>query len=198
MSIGSLLFSFRGRIGRKKLWLFLVLYLLVSLIAVVASVFVIFATRAPMTQRQAVDTFNLVVLCWSCLTLIPVSSVYVKRLHDRRRPGALLLVALIPSITLASIWPLLSATGAVSPNSNAWFLLPFAPFLGWLAVLGLVPFFTGLTGMKMLVIIAAPLLAIANLWLLLEIGFLKGRTSEDELAPDPLAATTPPEVPRPT
>ena len=146
MSLGSFLFGFKGRIGRKQLWLFLLLYISTSLVVIVAAVFAVFAARSNITQTEAADIYSKVFAGWGLLTLIPVLSVYVKRLHDRQRSGWWLLFAFVPSLALAALWPVLSTTGVVPPNSNAWFLIPFAPFFGWLAVAGLFPVLADLTG----------------------------------------------------
>jgi uncharacterized membrane protein YhaH (DUF805 family) len=174
MSLGSFLFGFNGRIGRKQLWLFLLLYIPTSLVVIVAAVFAVFAARSNITQAEAADIYSKVFAGWGLLTLMPVLSVYVKRLHDRQRSGWWLLFAFVPSLALAALWPFLSATGVVPPNSNAWFLVPFAPFFGWLAVAGLFPVLADLIG-KLPALIAGPLLALVNIWLLIELCLLKGR-----------------------
>jgi uncharacterized membrane protein YhaH (DUF805 family) len=174
MSLGSFLFGFKGRIGRKQLWLFLLLYILTSVVVIVAAVCAVCAARPSITQAEAADVFGKVFAGWGLLSLIPVLSGYVKRLHDRQRSGWWLMFAFVPSLALAALWPTLSTTGVVPPNSNAWFLIPFAPFFGWMAVASLFPVLADLTG-KLPALIAGPLLALINLWLLVELCVLKGR-----------------------
>ena len=141
---------------------------------IVAAVFAVCAAIPTITQSEAADIYGKLFAGWGLLTLFPVLSVYVKRLHDRQRSGWWLMFAFVPSLALAALWPTLSTTGVVPPNSNAWFLIPFAPFFGWLAVAWLFPVLADLTG-KLPALIAGPLLALVNLWLLVELCFLKGR-----------------------
>jgi uncharacterized membrane protein YhaH (DUF805 family) len=189
MRLLSLLFSFYGKINRKQFWLLMLLYITATIVATAVGVFAVLAAKSGVTQQEAAEAFRTVFLAWSGLTLIPLLSLYTKRLHDRRKSGWWLLLLLLPCTMLAIIWPALAAGGIVSPNSNAWFLIPLAPFFGWLAPIGLIPLFNDIVGIKLLVKLGAALLSLINLWLLVELCFLKGRQAPNEYGVDPLPAT---------
>jgi uncharacterized membrane protein YhaH (DUF805 family) len=91
-------FDFTGRSRRKEYWLFVLFYVLVSI--VISAIFgtpsyerydyyVGFATRVSSAGNLVQDAFWL-------FSIIPGLAVSVRRLHDQDRSGWLLLLALIP------------------------------------------------------------------------------------------------------
>lgn len=103
-----------------------------------------------------------------------------------------LILPLAPCILLATLWPFLVSSGVVPPNSDAWYLIPLAPFFGWVAPLGLMPMFNDLVGIDWLAKLGVALLSLGNLWLLIELGFLKGKPAPDGYGVDPLSVRVKP------
>ena len=105
LSVGQILFSFRGRVPRKVFWLYGVLGpLLASLMAEMLLGIV------GVSERRA-EMLTTLMLVWPC------AAVSVKRWHDRNRPGWWVLVCLIPLIGL--LWTLIAnglLRGTVGPN----------------------------------------------------------------------------------
>jgi uncharacterized membrane protein YhaH (DUF805 family) len=190
MGLASTLFSFRGRINRKQLWLSLLLYLFATVIVITVGVFIILALKPGISRGEAIDTYYVLFAGWCCLTLIPMLNLYVKRMHDRGRSAWWLVFPFIPSTILALLWPSLSAAGVVPHGSNAWFLVPLFPFFGSVALVGLIPPLIDLAGAKLPVMIAVPIFVLMNLWILVELVFLKGRRDQNAYEFDPLAVGT--------
>jgi uncharacterized membrane protein YhaH (DUF805 family) len=182
MSVKSIFFGFRGRINRKQFWVGLLLYMIASIVAIVAGVFGVLALKPGISQNEAVEAFNQVFAAWNCASLIPIASIYVRRLRDRGRSGWWLLIPFLPSALLVSLWPALSASGIVPHGSNPWIMVPFFPFFGPLVLFGLLPPLVDLFGAKLLVVVVVSFFALINLWILVELLFLKGRRISN--APD--------------
>ena len=116
MSIGSLLWSFDGRIGRGQFWLGLLLVILIG-VAFGALVGLIDDAGPFGDPRQlgpvaaAVMFFGLVALTVAQL------AVYVKRFHDHGKSGWWVLIALVPVI--GAFWILIELgmlKGDTGPN----------------------------------------------------------------------------------
>lgn len=95
LTISQILFSFKGRIGRKAYWL--------SFIGMMASLFaVIFVLSLAGVGEDAIGLIALIMyvpIIWMSL------AVQVKRWHDRNKSGWWVLITLIPII--GSIWALI-------------------------------------------------------------------------------------------
>ncbi|MGE9553115.1 DUF805 domain-containing protein [Erwinia amylovora] len=108
MTLQAWCFSYRGRLGRRDLWIWLMLWL-----ALLILLFTLAARGWMSTQTAA---FCVVSLLW------PTSAVVVKRLHDRNKAGywALLLLA---------AWMLMAGDWQSLPASWQWALGRFVPTL---------------------------------------------------------------------
>lgn len=96
MGIQQWLFSFKGRIGRRDFWIWIILWVL--------SMTLLFtlANRGLLGFQTA--AFALVCLVW------PTACVMVKRLHDRGRHGAWALLMVLAWMLLSGHWVMLNAT----------------------------------------------------------------------------------------
>jgi len=102
----SLLFSFKGRIGRAKFWLAnLVAYLLVALIVIIVMLIVPpeqLIITDPETGMETIDILNPIVLTAYLVLLVVTTwislAIGTKRFHDRGKSGWWNLIALIPLI----------------------------------------------------------------------------------------------------
>ena len=124
MGWAEFLFSFNGRIGRARYWLLWVIYL----VAYVAGSGVIVLIRIGVIAGSAMSpdvvlmrVLGLVGLAWVITVFIAEFSIAIRRLHDRNKSAAwLMLFVLVPLILLvlagADMEPgskVLSPTGAV-------------------------------------------------------------------------------------
>ena len=107
MSLGSLLFSFRGRINRARYWLSLIGMSVLALIAEVA-IFLPYAdliANSHMDNGQ-IDPALLPLFGWlgvlSLIFLWPALAIYTKRWHDRNKSGWWTLILLVPLV--GPIW----------------------------------------------------------------------------------------------
>lgn len=96
MGIQQWLFSFKGRIGRRDFWIWMVLWVIsMTLLFVLANNGMLdFQTAA----------FILVCLIW------PTACVMVKRLHDRGRHGGWALLMVLAWMLLSGNWAILEGT----------------------------------------------------------------------------------------
>lgn len=108
MTIQQWLFSFKGRIGRRDFWIWIVLWL-VTMVALFS-----LAGSAWLSSQMA--AFALVCLLW------PTASVIVKRLHDRGRSGLWALLVILAWMLLAGNWSIL-------PSMLPWLVGRFIPTL---------------------------------------------------------------------
>lgn len=108
MTLQAWCFSWRGRIGRRDLWVWLTLWL--------ALMVVLFwlADRGFMSTQTA--AFCVVCLLW------PTGAVVVKRLHDRNKTGYWALLLVVAWVLLARDWDML-------PANWQWALGCFIPTL---------------------------------------------------------------------
>lgn len=90
MTIQQWLFSFRGRIGRRDFWIWVIVWFVAM-----AALFTLAGNEMMSTQTAA---FILVCLLW------PTASIIVKRLHDRGRSGAWALLMILSWMLLAGNW----------------------------------------------------------------------------------------------
>jgi uncharacterized membrane protein YhaH (DUF805 family) len=87
MNLGYLLTSFEGRIGRKQYWLG-TLALSLVVVAVIGLVIALFDPSG-FAGRLVLVGFQLIVL-------YPACALYIKRFHDRNKPGAFALIGFVP------------------------------------------------------------------------------------------------------
>jgi len=96
MDWGHLLFGFSGRINRAKYWLWILLYLIAAIIVGI----VVYVISSPTIGNLPI-VGNLVQLAFSIAAFVSSLAVVTKRLHDRAKSAAWLIVyVLIPSILL--------------------------------------------------------------------------------------------------
>jgi uncharacterized membrane protein YhaH (DUF805 family) len=102
MNLGSIYTSFEGRITRKPFWVATILLAAVALAILFASLWAV-GERDYMAIRLNGFVVTLVFL-------YPLLAVWVKRLHDRGRPGYMVIVFLVPWL-LHQIANLIGITG---------------------------------------------------------------------------------------
>ncbi|SMB55110.1 conserved hypothetical protein; putative inner membrane protein [Serratia proteamaculans] len=94
MTIQQWCFSFKGRIGRRDFWIWMVLWLLLMAVAF------------SLASRELVDiqtiAFFIVGLLW------PTAAVLVKRLHDRNKAGWWALLLILAWLLAAGNWQMLA------------------------------------------------------------------------------------------
>ncbi|WKW42328.1 DUF805 domain-containing protein [Kosakonia cowanii] len=96
MGIQQWLFSFKGRIGRRDFWIWMVLW-------VVSMTLLFVLANGGMLDFQTA-AFILVCLIW------PTACVMVKRLHDRGRHGGWALLMVLAWMLLSGNWTMLDGT----------------------------------------------------------------------------------------
>jgi uncharacterized membrane protein YhaH (DUF805 family) len=102
MNLGRIYTSFEGRIARSSFWLATVLLTVVILLILFASLWVV-GER----DRNAIRLNGFVLML---VFLYPLLAVWVKRLHDRGRPGYMVIVFLVPWL-MHQITNLIGITG---------------------------------------------------------------------------------------
>lgn len=178
----SYLFSFKGRINRAKIWLFLLItivaYIVIGVIAGVGLDWSEFAKSFIAQAKELTPGEQLDFSKLACPKMIGPQSyvalaamgvlflallyaglaIFVKRLHDR--------------------------------NKSAWWLIPY-----WLVPVGLQAFakvdahsfFATFATMSLLDRIAYGLALLISLWVFIELYFFRGTRGENRYGPDPLA-----------
>lgn len=159
----SLLFSFKGRIGRQVWWLTNVA---VTIVVAVASSIIESVARsqgmgfidAETNQFEPTGLLGILLGVIGLVNLWIIYALAAKRLHDRDRTGwwlATPLLGLVVAIVLASM-----ALSLPEGGREPWNTLGVFAFFG---IVGLL------------------------LWLFYEIGFLRGTEGPNRFGPDPLA-----------
>jgi uncharacterized membrane protein YhaH (DUF805 family) len=113
MSLGSLLFSFEGRIPRRVFWITNVLMTIVLLAVEVT----IALAAVSALRHDAQNTISLVLLPWQLLSTWISLALLAKRWHDRDKSGLWALIVLVPII--GAIWTFVETgclRGTVGPN----------------------------------------------------------------------------------
>ncbi|KXF79911.1 DUF805 domain-containing protein [Enterovibrio coralii] len=96
----DVLFSFKGRIGRKQFWLGSLVMLIQNIILFIAfSMTFDMTTNMPTVAGFGILAVTMVLSIWEALAL------YVKRLHDRNKSGWWVLIGIIPVI--GALWLLI-------------------------------------------------------------------------------------------
>ncbi|MCX8959186.1 DUF805 domain-containing protein [Erwinia psidii] len=93
MTLQAWCFSYRGRLGRRDFWIWLVLWLVLLVV-----LFMLAANEWMSAQTAA---FCVVSLLW------PTSAVVVKRLHDRNKPGYWGFLLIAAWMMMAGNWEML-------------------------------------------------------------------------------------------
>ncbi len=106
MTIQQWLFSFKGRIGRRDFWIWMVTW-------VVAMLLLFFVAYNAWLSTQTA-AFALVCLLWPT-----AAAVVVKRLHDRGRSGAWAFLIILAWMLVAGNWAMLSVHPAVGCGQAA-------------------------------------------------------------------------------
>lgn len=96
MGMQQWLFSFKGRIGRRDFWIWMVLWV------VSMTLLFVLANNGMLDFQTA--AFILVCLIW------PTACVMVKRLHDRGRHGGWALLMVLAWMLLSGNWAILDGT----------------------------------------------------------------------------------------
>lgn len=96
MGIQQWLFSFKGRIGRRDFWIWMVLWV------VSMTLLFVLANNGMLDFQTA--AFILVCLIW------PTACVMVKRLHDRGHHGGWALLMVLAWMLLSGNWAILDGT----------------------------------------------------------------------------------------
>lgn len=125
MTLQAWCFSWRGRLGRRDLWVWLMLWLVLMVVLFTL------ADRGWISRQTA--AYGVVFLLW------PTSAVVVKRLHDRNKTGYWALLLLVAWILLVKDWDMLPATWQ-------WALGQFIPMLILVTLMVELGTFTGTPG----------------------------------------------------
>jgi uncharacterized membrane protein YhaH (DUF805 family) len=106
MSFRNLFTSYEGRIGRKAFWIGNLIIIAIMLV-IVASLAVIKLANDIELGRRGEAILGLMLFL---IPLYPWTAIYVKRLHDRGRPGILAALYLVPAF-LAEVAAVLGIAG---------------------------------------------------------------------------------------
>jgi uncharacterized membrane protein YhaH (DUF805 family) len=157
MDFGYLYTSFEGRINRKPFWIgILILAVAMMIVSLIATFVFLGGLSASPTSQALVSLVLLAIICY------PNTAVLVKRLHDRNRPGILAAVIWAPSV-LQILGQLLGITGEVTTLAGQEVYLPNT--LGWIISAGSLVVFV---------------------WVLVDLGILRGTQGPNNYGPDPL------------
>ncbi|WP_404402998.1 DUF805 domain-containing protein [Pelagibacterium halotolerans] len=150
--------SLDGRIPLTRFWIGLLTIWGLSLAFLFSIVLISFKTNTGMIDFE---TSRIVLTALSVVAIYPILAIFVKRLHDRNKP--------------AIIWlPIFWGPGIVGQ---------IAQFLGFnlsavtLSRTQMVPNLPG--------IIYSVIAFVIGLWMIVELGFLKGTTGPNRFGPDP-------------
>lgn len=164
-NIRDLFFSFDGRINRAKWWLGTVVLIIVSLVVLFA-LYGLFGVSFTSPEVTAGHTIAYIVTV--LVTAYPISAVVLKRLNDRDRPQWFLAVFWAPTV--------LGIVGELTGLSSTTMQGLDGQTIAVPSALGMVLGFAGLA---------------IGLWMLVELGILKGTPGPNRHGPDPLARTAP-------
>ena len=100
MTLGKLLFSFTGRIGRAPYWIaniaLTIAAVVLSFVVGVAAAFV--TERSQLTEQQfMIALFPWAMLLWAMICY-PAAAIIAKRLQDRDKPGWLAALLFVPML----------------------------------------------------------------------------------------------------
>jgi uncharacterized membrane protein YhaH (DUF805 family) len=102
MSIGNLLWSYEGRIGRARFWLGVLLVILISMAFGAVGGLLNILPVDPQSGELAAEEIGAFGLLYALVTAVVLIyaqlAVYVKRFHDRGKSGWWVLIAFVPVI----------------------------------------------------------------------------------------------------
>ena len=157
--------SFSGRIGRGRFWLGYVLPVTLLNIALQA----VGAIDAVTGTRRVLDPLSGTLPLLNLLLLWPMLAGTVKRLHDRNRSGiwavAYWVLAILPWMTIGVF---MAAVGMHGTKGGSGI------------------------GLGMVAFAMLALFVVGGIWMLVELGFLRGTVGPNRFGPDPLNPAMPP------
>jgi len=167
--------SFDGRISRKSFWLGVLGIVLISF----GFIFLMGTVFARMGGMPSILPFTI-----SLLLLYPAVAISVKRLHDRNKPA-------MPWIVIFFLPGLISNT--MQNFQIDYTMMDLGEMVGNNGMMdtgGMMNMF-GMGGHEVLVpgtvaMTVSFISLIVGIWALIELGFLKGTTGENNYGPDPL------------
>jgi uncharacterized membrane protein YhaH (DUF805 family) len=163
-TFGQFYFSINGRISRSQFWLKSILpiygiYLLLYIIAL---------SFAAGGSKAGVGIFGFLLIIYSLLVLWPLIATQVKRIHDRNKPGWLILIPLIPAALIVIVWVIaigaLVSSGGTGSEAGAGLLAGVGAFsvVLYLVMLGI------------------------GIWFFVEFGCMRGTIGANKYGPDPV------------
>ncbi len=167
--------SFDGRISRSSFWLGILGLILISFLFI----FILGSTMAVTGQMH--QSVSLII---SLILLYPAAAITVKRLHDRNKPAMpWLLIFFFPGI-VSNLMKAFKIDYTVVDMKEA---IETGGMMG----VGRMRSMFGMGEFEMLVpgsiAMAVSLISfVVGIWALIELGFLKGTTGENDFGPDPL------------
>jgi uncharacterized membrane protein YhaH (DUF805 family) len=123
MNLGSIYTSFTGRISRQEFWIATLILAVVALAILFASLWI--------TGESDYLAIRLNGFVITLVFLYPLLAVWVKRLHDRGRPGYMVVVFLIPWL-LHQVTNLVGITGDPTSLSSLDVLFFGVNFVIWI------------------------------------------------------------------
>lgn len=159
MNWKRLFFAIDGRINRAKWWLAAIMMLALAIVIGYAILLPLGLARLTMGAKPGVSAARLILIL---IFAYPWTAVVVKRLHDRNRPTWLVAVFWTP--TAIGILGKLTGVTASIPEIGGQEALVLTP-LGWIV------------NIVTIVIVV---------WMIVELGCLKGTIGLNEHGPDPL------------
>jgi len=174
MSWGSYLFSFRGRINRAKIWLFVLIAIIVGIVYGI-----LFGTLVGMTGLTAASYSGgrlaamggsvLLVLILGCVIYIAMFvaslAVTTKRLHDRNKSAIWLLVFIVaPLVINIYVFATMIASAGLDPQQMA-----------------------SAAATNPLLLVGRLVAGVLSIWGFVELYCLRGTLGDNQYGPDPLA-----------
>ncbi len=168
----DLFFNFEGRISRKSWWIGQLVLMAVSL-ALALPLFWLFGVSIdfywndePSTPKTA-----LVELIVFLVTLRPFLAIDIKRIHDRRRTAYLIVPMYLFELFMM-------AMDGLGKNLFTSYLDPRTQDITNLPLL-------------IMLTIALAVMVLYFIWMIIELGFLRGTKGDNKYGPDPLADSAP-------
>jgi uncharacterized membrane protein YhaH (DUF805 family) len=157
MDWGHLLFGFSGRTNRAKLWLWLLLYFVMWIVALVIAGIITYVTgiAAVMFIVSTVIAIG---------SLVSYLAVIIKRLHDRDKSGWWLLIFLVLPGVLVGISMGTVVVAIINSGGNITEMPELSPVAMIMYLIGVA----------------------IGLWFFVELFCLRGTTGPNKYGPDPL------------
>jgi uncharacterized membrane protein YhaH (DUF805 family) len=161
MSTGHYLFGFTGRLNRAKIWLWLLFYIILWVVASIVAGIAMAAMNDPTTG--VVGMFALFAII-GIASFISYLAVMVKRLHDRNKSAWWLVVFLLLPGVLVGIAMGSVIMDVVASGGNITEMPQMSP-------VGMILYLIGLA---------------IGLWFFVELFCLRGTVGPNQYGPDPL------------